>query len=367
MARFQHPTPDDFVVSRHGVSGPARFLFATEDGTIAGWNPAVDPPARSSPWIGSTVDRRRGRRRRRTTRAWPWSRPRRQVPVRDQLPLRQGRGLRQPASPGQQLHRPHRPGRLRPVRHPQHRRQPVRHLRQAGRGQARTTTPRPGNGFVDVFAPDGTLLQRLASQGTLNSPWAVTLAPADLRRLRRRHPGRQLRRRPDQRLQPDDRRSSSASCEPTAARSRSTGCGGCDSRPARSTSPPAPCTSPPGPTMRPTGCSATSSPPRASGDRHEPAGCRRRRRTRPSRPDRRQAADHQPVLPSRDPAPGRLGRYPAARQPHPRRRALQTATRTDPAAATSSGRARSQAPNSATTRVPYRRPFAAAMAWSAVW
>ena len=36
----------------------------------------------------------------------------------------------------------------------------------------------PGNGFVDVFAPDGTLLQRLASQGPLNSPWAVTLAPA---------------------------------------------------------------------------------------------------------------------------------------------------------------------------------------------
>ena len=36
----------------------------------------------------------------------------------------------------------------------------------------------PGNGFVDVFAPDGTLLHRLASQGPLNSPWAVTLAPA---------------------------------------------------------------------------------------------------------------------------------------------------------------------------------------------
>jgi len=35
----------------------------------------------------------------------------------------------------------------------------------------------PGNGFVDVFAPNGHLLQRLASQGRLNSPWAVTLAP----------------------------------------------------------------------------------------------------------------------------------------------------------------------------------------------
>src|SRR5690348_7991882 len=32
-----NPTPDGFAVSRHGISAPARFLFATEDGTIAGW------------------------------------------------------------------------------------------------------------------------------------------------------------------------------------------------------------------------------------------------------------------------------------------------------------------------------------------
>ncbi len=32
-----------FVVSNGGASGPARFLFASEDGTISGWNPAVPP------------------------------------------------------------------------------------------------------------------------------------------------------------------------------------------------------------------------------------------------------------------------------------------------------------------------------------
>jgi uncharacterized protein (TIGR03118 family) len=32
----------DFVVTMGGVSGPARFIFATESGTIAGWNPAVN-------------------------------------------------------------------------------------------------------------------------------------------------------------------------------------------------------------------------------------------------------------------------------------------------------------------------------------
>src|SRR6185295_19932225 len=35
----------------------------------------------------------------------------------------------------------------------------------------------PGNGFVDVFAPNGDLLQRLVSRGMLDSPWAVTLTP----------------------------------------------------------------------------------------------------------------------------------------------------------------------------------------------
>jgi uncharacterized protein (TIGR03118 family) len=33
----------DFVVSKNSVSAPARFLFATENGTIAGWAPTVDP------------------------------------------------------------------------------------------------------------------------------------------------------------------------------------------------------------------------------------------------------------------------------------------------------------------------------------
>ncbi len=35
----------------------------------------------------------------------------------------------------------------------------------------------PGNGFVDIFDQDGTLLRRFANQGALNSPWALALAP----------------------------------------------------------------------------------------------------------------------------------------------------------------------------------------------
>lgn len=36
----------------------------------------------------------------------------------------------------------------------------------------------PGNGYVDIFTPKGTLVKRFASQGSLNSPWGIALAPA---------------------------------------------------------------------------------------------------------------------------------------------------------------------------------------------
>jgi len=36
-----------------------------------------------------------------------------------------------------------------------------------------------GHGFVDVFDADGHLIRRFASQGTLDSPWGLTLAPAN--------------------------------------------------------------------------------------------------------------------------------------------------------------------------------------------
>jgi uncharacterized protein (TIGR03118 family) len=41
-------TTSDFVVSDgHGHKGPAVFIFASEEGNITGWNPAVPPPAPS--------------------------------------------------------------------------------------------------------------------------------------------------------------------------------------------------------------------------------------------------------------------------------------------------------------------------------
>src|SRR5207245_6350923 len=38
----------------------------------------------------------------------------------------------------------------------------------------------PGNGFVNVFDFDGNLLQRLVSNGNLNSPWGLALAQSQI-------------------------------------------------------------------------------------------------------------------------------------------------------------------------------------------
>jgi uncharacterized protein (TIGR03118 family) len=44
-------------------------------------------------------------------------------------------------------------------------------------GAAHDDVAGPGNGYIDVFNPDGTLVRRFASQGALNSPWGMALAP----------------------------------------------------------------------------------------------------------------------------------------------------------------------------------------------
>ena len=43
----------------------------------------------------------------------------------------------------------------------------------------------PGNGFVDIFDTDGTLLRRFAAGGVLNSPWGMAIAPVNFGRFSR--------------------------------------------------------------------------------------------------------------------------------------------------------------------------------------
>ncbi len=44
---------------------------------------------------------------------------------------------------------------------------------------AHDDVPGPGHGFVNAFTGSGELQRRVASRGTLNSPWGLALAPAD--------------------------------------------------------------------------------------------------------------------------------------------------------------------------------------------
>jgi uncharacterized protein (TIGR03118 family) len=169
-------TSSDFVISKDGHSGPAFFLFATEDGTIAGWNPNVD-----AAHAIIAVDRSNAT-----------------DSVGDVGALYKGLALvTTPA--GKFLYAsnfrfgtvdvfdshfnlvnsftdPTVPAGFAPFGiHNIGGKLFVTFAKQ-GPGKE-DDAARPGNGFVDVFASNGDLLQRLVSGGKLDSPWAVTVAP----------------------------------------------------------------------------------------------------------------------------------------------------------------------------------------------
>ena len=169
----------DFTVSANGKSGPARFIFATEDGTISGWNPtvdathailAVDNSASGAVYKGLAIvstssssflyatnfhsgmvdmfDATFAKVKSFTDTQLSTDCP---LPGQCFAPF----GIQEVA------------GKLIVTYALQN---AERHDDVAG----------VGNGFVDVFDTNGTLLQRLASHGTLNSPWGIALAPTKL-------------------------------------------------------------------------------------------------------------------------------------------------------------------------------------------
>jgi uncharacterized protein (TIGR03118 family) len=167
----------DFVISKDGVSGPAFFLFATEDGTIAGWNPNVDnghaviavdrsTTTDSSGDVGANykglalVSTPSGKFIYATSFRFG------QVDVFD-THFNLVNSFTDPTLPAGfapfGIHNIG--GKL--------------YVTFAKQGPGKDDdAARPGNGFVDVFAPNGDLLQRLVSRGRLDSPWAVTMAPS---------------------------------------------------------------------------------------------------------------------------------------------------------------------------------------------
>jgi uncharacterized protein (TIGR03118 family) len=172
-----NPTPDGFAVAENGVSAPARFLFATEDGTIAGWNPAVDPARAVIAVDRSAVTGQAGDHGAVYKGLALVSTPAGKflyatnfrfgtIEVFDSS-FHLVNSFTDPAVPAGfapfGIHNIG--GNL--------------YVTFAKQNAAKFDDDAgPGHGFVDVFAPDGNLLQRLASHGRLDSPWGVTLAPA---------------------------------------------------------------------------------------------------------------------------------------------------------------------------------------------
>jgi uncharacterized protein (TIGR03118 family) len=173
----------DFVVSKGSASGPSQFLFATEDGTISGWNPSVDSThailvvdrstVRQGKFVGAVykglalgsnssgaflfaTDFRFGAvemfdAQFQLVKSFTDTQLSSDCPLHGQCfaPF----GIQ---NIGGALYVTFA---LQNAAH---------HDDMAG----------PGNGFVDVFDTSGNLLRRFASHGTLNSPWGLALAPA---------------------------------------------------------------------------------------------------------------------------------------------------------------------------------------------
>jgi uncharacterized protein (TIGR03118 family) len=170
------PSSSDFVISKDGKSGPAFFLFATEDGTIAGWNPNVDKThaviavdrSTATDSVGDVGANYKGLALVTTPNGkfiYATSFRFGTVDVFDSH-FNLVNSFTDPTIPAGfapfGIHNIG--GKL--------------YVTFAKQGPGKNDdAARPGNGFVDVFSPNGDLLQRLVSRGRLDSPWAVTLAP----------------------------------------------------------------------------------------------------------------------------------------------------------------------------------------------
>jgi len=169
------------VVAGKLKSGPAAFIFDTEDGTISGWNPTVDPTHAILTVDNSVLD----------------------FPAKNAVYKGLALGTRSTLSNnlGLYLYATNfhdgvveeydstftfvtsftdktLPSGFAPfgIRNINGNLWVTFALQNAAKHD---DVPGKGNGFVDVFDTDGNMLWRFASKGKLNSPWGLALAPAD--------------------------------------------------------------------------------------------------------------------------------------------------------------------------------------------
>ena len=167
-----NPTTTDFVISQNGVSGAARFLFATASGQILGWTPTVNATAAV---VGADISSTHAMFEGLAVandRLYAADFHNAKVDAFDASFNQLSLGFSDPNLPKgwapfgiQALN-----GNIF-----------VTYAKQ----DSKKTTPVPGGGqgYVDEFTPDGKLVARVASAGSskapLNAPWGLAMAPSN--------------------------------------------------------------------------------------------------------------------------------------------------------------------------------------------
>jgi uncharacterized protein (TIGR03118 family) len=165
-----------FTVSANGRSAPAVFLFATEDGTISGWAPSVDPTHaiiavdnsdEGAIYKGLAIATDAGGR----TLLYATDFHNGRVDVFDTT-FKPATGLASDAFTDPDLPKGYAPFNVEVLNGKVY----VTYARQDA--AAEDDVAGKGRGFVDVYNLDGSGGQRLVSRGELNAPWGLAIAPA---------------------------------------------------------------------------------------------------------------------------------------------------------------------------------------------
>jgi uncharacterized protein (TIGR03118 family) len=170
-------TTSDFVVSENGKSGNAIFIFATQDGTISGWNPGVggtkatigaDRSGAGASYTGLAIGSSKGQ----NFLLAADDGPNRRIDVFDSTFTLVDLGPGAFDDPG--IPRNFAPYGIQ-----------VTTATASDGTQTQTVWVtytafnKAQGGFVDSFTTAGVLIRHFAAHGPLHSPWGVAVAPAD--------------------------------------------------------------------------------------------------------------------------------------------------------------------------------------------
>jgi uncharacterized protein (TIGR03118 family) len=164
-----------FMISKNGVSAPSRFLFTSEDGTISGWTTVVDPTralvavdnsSSGADYTGLTLAADP------TGHSFLYTAnfSRGTIDVFDQYfrPAVRLGAFQDPNLPDGYA-----PFNILNINDLLF----VTYARQQRDGDEGVAGA--GHGFIDVYDTGGSLIRRFASEGALDSPWGLALAPSD--------------------------------------------------------------------------------------------------------------------------------------------------------------------------------------------